>query len=364
MEIAPVRGLATISGTAGLTIALRALAPAKCGVGVPATICPNVVAAILAAGCRPFFLDIERETFGLDPAALQRDIGALGAVIAVHALGQPCQIADIARICSDHDRLLLEDCAQADGASLEGRAVGSWGDAGIFSYGRGKIIDLGHGGLLTANSGGVWSSLRQESAKLRAGADPAVALDAASVMNVAYRDLYNARRRSGSSASATEFIRSMTALVQAPLAPAQESKHTEIRSARQEKLAKTVAARRRKSDLYRQALAGIPGLAFAPQTATGAPWRFNILLATQVRDQLLDIMLADRMKVSSWHPDIRPYLPASCYDSGKIVNASWYSNAVLNLWVDDETSEQEILDTARNIRCRLETADLTPADGD
>jgi dTDP-4-amino-4,6-dideoxygalactose transaminase len=354
------RAFAALSGTAGLTLALRALAPANCRVGLPATICPNVVAAILAAGCRPFFLDIERTSLGLDPASLEAEIGALGAVIAVHALGQPCRIEDIARISRAHSCLLLEDCAQADGASVAGRAVGSWGDVGIFSYGRGKIIDLGHGGLVAANSDDAWLRLKQAFENLPHDGDPSLALDANAAMNVAYRDLYNTRRRSDPNHSSAAFFRTMLDAAQAPLAPAAESKYAEIQLARTERLESTVTARRRKSDLYRQALADIPGLEFAPQSSTGAPWRFNIFLPPAARDLVLDSMLAEGLNVSSWHPDIRAYLPFSAYDSGEIANAAWYSQSVLNLWLDDETGEQDVVETARTVRRRLEAMSLIP----
>ena len=97
----------------------------------------------------PVFADIEDETYGLDPAAVQANLSPLTqAIIAVHLFGHPSRIEELADLAARRGLKLIEDCAQAPGARVKGRPVGTIGDCGIFSFTENKNITTGEGGML------------------------------------------------------------------------------------------------------------------------------------------------------------------------------------------------------------------------
>ena len=137
------------SGSAALHIALCAF-----GVGpgdevlVPGYMWVACISAIVRTGAIPRLVDVDN-TFCMDPADLERKIGPRSkAVLLVNMSGAMGRNDRIAEICRKHHLRLLEDCAQAIGASLNGRPAGSYGDIGIYSFQLNKNITSGEGGLI------------------------------------------------------------------------------------------------------------------------------------------------------------------------------------------------------------------------
>ena len=142
------------SGTDALELALRA-----CGVGegdFVATVSHTAVAtaaAIMRAGARPLFIDIDPARFTMDPeqleALLELETSAKPkAVIPVHLYGQPADMSAITVIARKYGLFIIEDCAQAHGAVLDARKVGTWGDIACFSFYPTKNLGaLGDGGI-------------------------------------------------------------------------------------------------------------------------------------------------------------------------------------------------------------------------
>lgn len=134
---AGVAGVA--NGTDAIELALRAL-----GVGPGdrvATVANTVtatVAAIVATGAEPVFVEIDEATMLMDPAMLEACLvaegGRIKAVVPVHLYGLPCDIEAIVALARRHGAAVLEDCAQAHGSRVGGRPVGTFGDAAAFSF--------------------------------------------------------------------------------------------------------------------------------------------------------------------------------------------------------------------------------------
>jgi perosamine synthetase len=112
-----------------------------------------VPAAIEAAGARPVFVDVARDGFGPDPEQLARVIGPrTRAVLVTHLYGNPADLGGASAVCEEHGVPLIEDCAQAVGATYEGRAVGTFGLATFFTFGPTKNFTLlGGGAVATAD---------------------------------------------------------------------------------------------------------------------------------------------------------------------------------------------------------------------
>jgi len=106
--------------------------------------------AICYAGATPVFIDIDPKTFNLDPALLKAAITPrTKAVIPVHLFGQPADMSAIQAVCAGHNLLLIEDCAQSFGASINGKQTGNIGSMGCFSFFPSKNLGCyGDGGMI------------------------------------------------------------------------------------------------------------------------------------------------------------------------------------------------------------------------
>ena len=157
------------SGTAALTLtlmALKSLSP-KTEVVMPAYTCFAVPAAILKAGLRPALCDISPETFDFDHALLKEALNANTlCVLSHHLFGVPSDIEGIRALCQGRGIFVVEDAAQAMGVEDKGRRLGTIGDVGIFSLGRGKNITCGSGGIILTNSAPIAEAIARHYGEL------------------------------------------------------------------------------------------------------------------------------------------------------------------------------------------------------
>jgi aminotransferase EvaB len=151
------------SGTDALTLAMLALGIGRgdevltvANAGVPS------VAAIRAAGATPRFVDVRPDTLLIDPDGIEAAISPeTRCILPVHLYGQAAEIDAIAEIAARHDLAVVEDCAQAHGASYAGRHVGGRGRIGCFSFYPTKNVGAyGDGGLCVTGDGELDRRLR------------------------------------------------------------------------------------------------------------------------------------------------------------------------------------------------------------
>ena len=147
-------GVGVASGTDAIFLALRAIdiEPGDEVITVSHTATATVT-AIVAAGAIPVFVDIDNETYSLDPDLLEKSITAkTKAVIPVHIYGQPAKLDSILKIAKKHSLKVIEDCCQAHGAQFQGKSVGSYGDLGCFSFYPTKNLGgVGDGGMVVTS---------------------------------------------------------------------------------------------------------------------------------------------------------------------------------------------------------------------
>ena len=107
---------------------------------------------ILAVGAVPKFVDID-ETMNIDPKSIEQNISErTKAIMVVHMQGSPANMKEIMKIAKKHNLKVIEDTAQALGAELNGKKVGTFGDCGAFSLQAGKTITCGEGGFFVTNN--------------------------------------------------------------------------------------------------------------------------------------------------------------------------------------------------------------------
>lgn len=149
------RSVAVSNGTAALHLALIAL-----GVGpgdeviIPGLTFVADINAVMLCGATPVLADCRSfDDWNMDPVDIERKITKkTKAVMIVHYAGVPCDMDAITAICASHDVRLIEDCAHAPGASYKGRAVGTFGDLGCWSFFTNKNLSVGEGGMVTTLS--------------------------------------------------------------------------------------------------------------------------------------------------------------------------------------------------------------------
>ena len=152
---------ACTSGTSALEIALRA-----CGVTpgdeviVPPYTFVATASSVVASGAVPVFVDIDEETFNIDPTKIEDAITErTKAITAVHIGGSPADMDPIMEIARKHDLKVIEDCAQAHGAVYKGRKIGAIGDIGAFSFQSSKNVTAGEGGMVLTNDADLYSHM-------------------------------------------------------------------------------------------------------------------------------------------------------------------------------------------------------------
>ena len=152
-EVAKFAGVpyavAVNSGTSALLVAL-------CGLGIgpgDEVIVPGYtfiasMSSVIWARAVPILAEVDK-SLTLDPADVRRKITPrTKAIMAVHMLGNPCRLDELKELAAEHKLALIEDCAQAFGAKYKGRAVGSIGDVGTYSFNVYKTITAGDGGMV------------------------------------------------------------------------------------------------------------------------------------------------------------------------------------------------------------------------
>lgn len=166
--IGAAHAIGVASGTDALVLALRAL-----GIGSGDTVITvshtavATVAAIELAGATPLLVDIEPRSFTMDMNKLADTFRGhfaqrLKAIVAVHLYGHPAEMAAILRIARHHDLRVVEDCAQAHGATVDGKTVGTFGDLAAFSFYPTKNLGaIGDGGIVVSNDAGLTERVRE-----------------------------------------------------------------------------------------------------------------------------------------------------------------------------------------------------------
>ena len=200
--------VAVASGTDALELSLRA-----CGIGPGDEVMTTAYSffataeAIVTVGATPVFVDIELPTYTLDPEGLAAKITPrTKAVIPIHLYGHPCAMDKIMALAKPHRLKVIEDCAQAIGATYGARRVGSFGDAAALSFYPSKNLGgYGDGGMVVTNDAAIAEQVRllrnhgsrEQYHHVAIGANSRLDELQAAVLRVKLRhlDVWNAARR-------------------------------------------------------------------------------------------------------------------------------------------------------------------------
>ena len=154
--------VAVANGTVALDLAFKGLG---IGAGDEVIVTPRTFLAsastIFNAGATPVFADVDLNSQNITADTIAPKINnKTKAIVCVHLAGWPCDMDPIMSLAKQYDLFVIEDCAQAHGASYKNRPVGSIGDVGCWSFCQDKIMSTGgEGGMVTTNSKTLWSRM-------------------------------------------------------------------------------------------------------------------------------------------------------------------------------------------------------------
>ena len=245
---------ALLSGTAALHLAFMLLGVKPGDEVLCATLTFSASAnAITYVGARPVFIDCDRKTWNMDPGLLEEELAACatkgrkpGAVIAVDLYGQCADYGRIEEICRKYEVPLIEDSAEALGATYHGKKAGAFGKMAVFSFNGNKIITTSGGGMLVSSDGEMIRKARFLATQAR---DPAPHYEHSQIG-------YNYR---------------MSNILAA------------VGRGQLKVLDERVATRRRNYEYYKAALSELPGIEFMPIASYGSPnyWLTVILITPE-----------------------------------------------------------------------------------
>ncbi len=163
------------TGRAGMTLLLRSLRRLSDGtrdeVLIPSYTCYSVAGSVMKAGLKVRLADIDPSTLDFDyDRLLQTDMRRVMAVVATNLYGLPNDMPRLIDIARERGALVIDDAAQAFGARVAGRPCGTWGDAGILSFDKGKNLSAIDGGAITTSSPRVAEAVEAETQHLPAPA--------------------------------------------------------------------------------------------------------------------------------------------------------------------------------------------------
>ena len=155
-------GVAVCNGTVALHLALVALGIGKGDeVIVPTFTMIASAFAVCYTGATPVFVDADPDTWNIDAAKIEEKITPrTKAIMPVHIFGQMCEMDRIEEIAKKHHLLIVEDAAEAHGATYNGKKAGAFSDIGSFSFFANKNITTGEGGMVVTNDDGLYDKIR------------------------------------------------------------------------------------------------------------------------------------------------------------------------------------------------------------
>ncbi|PKG36547.1 DegT/DnrJ/EryC1/StrS family aminotransferase [Psychrobacter sp. Sarcosine-3u-12] len=150
------------NGTLALDVALQAL---EIGAGDEVIVTPRTfiasISSVINAGATPVFADVDEATGNITPESIAAVLtDKTKGIVCVHLAGWPCDMDGIMALADKHNLYVIEDCAQAHGATYKGRSVGSIGHIGAWSFCQDKIMTTGgEGGMVTTNDEQLWRKM-------------------------------------------------------------------------------------------------------------------------------------------------------------------------------------------------------------
>lgn len=332
------------TATSALAIACHLSSRDSRKIALPSICCVSVLHAVLLAGCKPVFVDVSSDTGLMDTNHFLSICEAdpdIEAVIAVHLYGFILDMEPLLAASSKYGVSIIEDFAQCQGARYSsGQSVGSLGNFSVLSFGHTKVLDVGGGGLLLTDDVQAYKealhissqyvtlapsrrsfladSFRQSYYETWSQKEvDQLLLSRISDMAYSYQSLY---LRQGST---DEFNRLITLL------PGLEG---------------CTSRRRFLWSFYYNYLSSLDGIDIPLIKDGDIPWRFTLTVSTADRDPIVSFLRSREVDVSTWYAPLFYFSENDPHVCRNYVAES-FSSRVINLWLDPQTTEDQVSNT-------------------
>ncbi|WP_019959647.1 DegT/DnrJ/EryC1/StrS family aminotransferase [Woodsholea maritima] len=312
----------------------------------PATLCTSPPTVAQLAGVKPVFCDVDPRTGLITPETLEaafKTYPQAKALLLTHLYGHVGDLDALMSIAKRHHALVIEDAAQAHGASYKARPVGSFGDLSLLSFGHTKILDVGGGGVILSDDPAWMRALRSRAETLSAPSE--------------HLARWSGDYRTGYYALAAQFkahpglkpmIGALCRLHPGLYRYSLSEDQAERCLASLRDLPHIIAQRREHAQLYERALEG-SAIAYQAQTEGSVPWRFNLFLQPALREQALSDLRSADIDASAWYPNAAPFFAESDHASLNLPGGDQLEHEILNLWVDHRVDAAQITQTCARI---------------
>ena len=327
-------------GTSAIYILLKALKLEGTCVLVPAVTCPNVISAIVLAGYKPVFCDINLNDFNIDISGLvEKDVlDNVSVFLAIHSFGHLLEMEGIRTWCNKRKIFLIEDVCQL----MDLGERGCTGDAAIVSFGYSKPIDCGDGGALLLRDISLKENVENELSNI--SEKPLFK----ELQEDVYKNLYyNLLKLSNSNKNSRILFKSLIySFNNLYLYNISEKVCVKILKKLPE-LESLSSSRMEKTKIYDEGIKELP--LRRPRLMPGSiPWRYTLLVEEPEHQLSLTTSLrTEGYNASNWYTSLSQDWgepPESC------PNADFFEKRVINLWVDDSVSNETVFSTTKHIK--------------
>jgi dTDP-4-amino-4,6-dideoxygalactose transaminase len=321
------RALLAGRGLAAIWATLRALDLHDRAVLLPANTCYIVLWAVLQSGNQPYLVDIDPMTGNISPETLDTcTVPTPAVIIPAHMYGLPAPMVAICEWAKAHGAFVIEDAALALGVMADGRPAGAWGDASVFSFGRGKIADVDGGGALLTDD----AALADEAARLL-GALP-LWNERLSRLSGEWLELYwTLHQYEADNLRLAELYPTLFDIYGEITRCRLPDSHWRDLPDRLHTLDGNTAHRRDLAAYYDEQLLALPVRTLRREVGATL-WRYPLVGSGEHRDGLLQALWAQHLDVTRWYPSLRPMraalapeladppMPAADQLAGEIIN--------------------------------------------
>lgn len=293
---------------------------------IPSNICYAAVYPIIFSNNIPVFMDISDDGNINLKSIIDSYTYNVKSIVLPHMYGNPIEdIEEICKFCNEKGILVIEDCASSMGASINNRITGDFGDYSIFSFGYAKTIDLGNGGLVvTSRKIEPIYNLQQELPFYNELISEKLAF-----FSQLYRIIRNNKEN--------DFIRKIYLEIPNYYKDAflynvkEEFKEDIVKSI--SNLDEIIKTRKMKNKIYKENLKINKFVNIFKNVENGVPWRFNILVESCIKKNIVKYLLENNVPVSDWYPSVAPIFGVS----NIFINTNKMENEILNfpLMIED-----------------------------
>lgn len=324
-------------GSTALWAVLVGLGRPGARVLLPVNICEIVYPIIIKAGLVPVFYDVDETSGNATLASIEAAYsGDETVMLAVHNFGAPLEIDRIGEWATRRRVFLIEDVCNSLGAHYQGKPLGEWGDAAIFSFGYAKIVEYGLGGALLIKDPGLKEEVERTIRSLAPYSDFHKAKDEE------FQTRLRTLRSRGAPAGVEDYGPLYEDYAKYLLYRIGGDHQARIRGLLGD-LPANLAQRESKARRYREEIVS-QKVRHIEQVEGQVYWRYNLLLEPQIRTGLLQRLRMSQLFASTWYPPIAELFQGAVA-ADRYSGAIAFGNRVLNLFVDHRVSQDDISKT-------------------